>query len=384
MTMASYAIVALGWTLVVLSQLGVIYTLLAALAVRHALGRARRAGEGPAPDVTIIKPLNGADPNLRDRLQTFCRQDYAGKIQIVFGVHDAADPAIAVVRELQLAHPALDIELVIDPRIHGANRKATNLINMADSARHDVLILSDADIAVDANYVRTVTAALAAPGVGLVSCLYVGRGGGGLWAGFSAMAINYRFIPSAIVGKAAGLAEPCFGATIAVRSEVLERIGGFAAFANHLADDYEIGRAVRQLGLKIAVPPTVVTHICDEASARELIVRELRSGRTVRQIDPIGYAGSFITYPFPLILIAAPLLGPSPLALGLIATTLAVRIAFKFAIDAITRAPAGRWWLIPVGDLLSFGLFVASFGVNRVGWHGARFRVSREGALLHS
>jgi ceramide glucosyltransferase len=384
MTMASYAIVALGWTLVVLSQLGVIYTLLAALAVRHALGHARRAGGGPAPDVTIIKPLNGADPDLRDRLQTFCRQDYAGKIQIVFGVHDDADPAIAVVGELQLAHAALDIELVIDPRIHGANRKATNLINMADSARHDVLILSDADIAVDANYVRTVTASLAEPGVGLVSCLYVGRGRGGLWAGFSAMAINYRFIPSAIVGKAAGLAEPCFGATIAVRAEVLERIGGFAAFANHLADDYEIGRAVRRLGLKIAVPPMVVTHICDEASARELIVRELRSGRTVRQIDPIGYAGSFITYPFPLILIAAALLGLNPLALGLIATTLAVRIAFKFAIDAITRAPAGRWWLIPVGDLLSFGLFVASFGVNRVGWHGARFRVSREGALLHS
>jgi ceramide glucosyltransferase len=384
MTMASLVIAALGWTLVALSQLGVIYTLLAALATRHALNRGRRAGEGPAPDVTIIKPLNGADPDLRDRLQTFCRQDYAGKIQIVFGVHDDADPAIAVVRELQLAHAALDIELVIDPRIHGANRKATNLINMADSARHGVLILSDADIMVDANYARTVTAALAAPGVGLVSCLYVGRSRGGLWAGFSAMTINYRFIPSAIVGKAAGLAEPCFGATIAVRSEVLERIGGFAAFANHLADDYEIGRAVRQLGLKIAVPPMVVTHICDEASARELIVRELRSGRTVRQIDPIGYAGSFITYPFPLILIAAALLGPSPLALGLIATTLAVRIAFKFAIDAITRAPAGRWWLIPVGDLLSFGLFVASFGVNRVGWHGARFRVSREGALLHS
>jgi ceramide glucosyltransferase len=384
MTMVLFVISALGWTMLALSQLGVIYTLLAALAARRTLNRARRASVGPAPDVTIVKPLNGADSGLRGRLESFCRQDYSGRIQIVFGVHDAADPAIAVVRALQIAYPALDIDLVIDPRIHGANRKATNLINMADIAKHEVLILSDADIIVGGDYARTVTAALSEPGVGLVSCLYVGRDRGGLWARLSAMAINYRFIPSAMLGKATGLAEPCFGATIAVRSEVLERIGGFAAFANHLADDYEIGRAVRQLGLKIAMPPMVVTHICDEASARELIVRELRSGRTVRQIDPVGYAGSFVTYPFPLILIAAALLGPTPLVLALIAGTLAVRIAFKLVIDTITCAPAGRWWLIPAGDILSFGLFVASFAVNRVGWHGARFRVSREGALLHT
>jgi ceramide glucosyltransferase len=384
MTVVLFVIAALGWTLVALSQLGVIYTLVAALAARRAFSRVRRAGDGPAPDVTIVKPLNGADRGLRDRLETFCRQAYPGRIQIVFGVHDGADPAIAIVRALQLAYPTVDIELVIDPRIHGANRKATNLINMADSARNEVLILSDADIVVGADYVRTVTTALSEPGVGLVSCLYVGEGRGGLWARLSAMAINYRFIPGAIVGKATGLAEPCFGATIAVRSEVLERIGGFAAFANHLADDYEIGRAVRQLGLKIAMPPMVVTHMCDERSARELIVRELRSGRTVRQIDPVGYAGSFVTYPFPLILIAAAMVGPRLIMLCLVASVLAVRIAFKLVIDAVTGERAGAWWLIPASDVLSFGLFIASFGVNRVGWHGTNFRVSREGALLHS
>ena len=109
-------------------------------------------------------------------------------------------------------------------------RTATNLINIAGAAKHEVLILSDADIVVGRDYVRDVAAALSAPGVGLVSCLYLGQDRGGLWSRFSAMAINYRFIPSAILGKAAGLAEPCFGATVAIRTDVLARVGGFAAF----------------------------------------------------------------------------------------------------------------------------------------------------------
>ncbi len=367
-----------------LSQVGVVYMLLAALATRRALRRGGSIGDGPAPDVTIVKPLSGAVPGLRDSLEGFCRQDYPGRIQIVFGVHDGADPAVAIVRAVQRAHPDIDIDLVIDATIHGVNRKATNLVNMAARARHEVLILSDADIVVDRAYVRTVAAALSQPGVGLVSCLYVGQDDGTLWSRLSAMAINYRFLPSAILGKAARLAEPCFGATIAIRSETLGRIGGFAAFTDHLADDYEIGRAVRGLGLKIAIPAMTVSHICDESSAAELTRRELRSGRTVRQIDPLGYAGSFITYPLALVLIAATLLGPTPIMLALVASVIAVRIAFKLVIDAATGARAGAWWLIPLSDVLSFGLFVASFAVNRVGWHGTHFRVSREGALLHT
>ena len=383
MTILQSIFAGLGWAMVGLSVVGVIYLLLAALATRAALGKARTISEGPSPDVTIVKPLNGALPGLREILEGFCQQNYPGKIQIVFGVHDATDPAIAVVRELQTAYPKLAIDLVIDARIHGSNRKSTNLINIADSTRHELLILSDADIIVDQAYVRTVAAALSEPDVGLVSCLYVGKDNGRLWSRLSAMAINYRFMPSAILGKAAGLAEPSFGATIAIRSEVLARIGGFAAFADHLADDYEIGRSVRELGLKIAIPAMTVSHICDENSARELFRRELRSGRTVRQIDPVGYAGSLITYPLALILIATVLLGPTPIMLGLVGGVIAARIAFKLTIDAATGARAGVWWLLPVGDVLSFGLFVASFAVNRVGWHGSRFRVSREGALLH-
>ena len=365
------------------AMLGALYTATAAATALRAFRRPRRT-RAEAPAVTVIKPLKGVQVGLAQALERFCHQDYAGPIQIVFGVHDAADPAIGVVRRLQQNHPNLDIELRIDPRIHGSNLKASNLINIVAAARHEVLILSDADILVTPDYVSTVVGALGEPGVGLVSSFYVGEARGGMWARLSAMAINYQFMPGAVLGKMLGLEEPCFGSTIALNREVLEQVGGFAAFADHLADDYEIGRAVRGLGLKIALPPMTVGHICDDARAGPMIDRELRWGRTVFQINPAGYAGSLITYPLPLAIIAAALLGLAPLSIALVVLVLALRLGFRAAFDLATGASAGRWWWLPASDILAFGLFVASFGVKRVGWHGVRFRVSREGALLQS
>ena len=373
----------LGFVVAAFAILGALYTATAAATALTAFRRPRRT-PGVARAVTMIKPLKGVQAGLAQALERFCHQDYPGPIQIVFGVHDAADPAIGVVRELQRAHPSLDIELRIDPRIHGSNLKASNLINIVAAAKHDVLILSDADILVTADYVRTVVGSLGEPGVGLVSTFYVGEARGGMWARLSAMAINYQFMPGAILSKMLGLEEPCFGSTIALTRDVLERVGGFATFADYLADDYEIGRAVRGLGLKIALPPMTVGHICDDARAGPMIDRELRWGRTVFQINPAGYAGSLITYPLPLALIAAALLGLAPYSLALVALALALRLGFRAAFDLATGATAGRWWWLPASDILAFGLFVASFGVKRVGWQGDRFRVSREGALLQS
>ena len=375
-------VTALGWAAAILAVCGLAYTALAAILAARFLGKTARAG-GDFPDVTVIKPLHGDHGDLARALGRFCEQDYPGQVQIVFGVHDADDPAIAVVRALQASHPDIDIDLAIDARLHGANRKASNLINIAARAKHEVLILSDADIIVGPSYLRTVVAALGAPGVGAVSCLYVGEDHGDVWSKLSAMAINYQFLPSAILGKAVGLAQPCFGSTIAIRAQLLSRIGGFAAFADHLADDYEIGRAVRAQGYKIALPPMVVSHLCAEASGRELIAHELRWGRTVRQIDPAGYAGSLVTHPLPLALIATILLGVTPATLGLIFTILFARMAQKLCVDAATGARAGAWWLMPARDVLSLGVFAASFAVNTVGWQGRRFRVGRDGVLSH-
>ncbi len=376
-------VTSLGGLFACLAGAGVVYTISAAvLAARFFMARVRDARTFPA--VSLIKPLHGAHAALEDALTRFCEQDYPADVQILFGVQDAHDPAIAVVERLRAARPDADIRLVIDPRLYGANRKASNLINIAAHARHEVLILSDADIWVAPDYLRKVVSALEPPGVGAVSCLYVGDARLGFWSRLAAMSIDYHFLPGAVVGKALGLAQPCFGSTIAISADVLRRIGGFAAFADHLADDYEIGRAVRALGYRIAIPPMVVSHYCAERAAADLFGHELRWGRTVRQIDPAGYAGSIVTYPLPLALAAAALTGAPIWSQALILATLASRLFLKVCVDCSTGSRAGPLWLMPVRDVLSFGVFLWSFAVNTVGWQGRRFRVGPDGVLLHT
>ncbi len=366
-----------------MSFVGLAYVIAATTLSVRFLAR-RQAAPGHYPPMTLIKPLHGAYPAMGEVLEGFCDQDYPAKVQIVFGVSDGDDPAVAVVEALCARRPEADIVLVVDGTQHGSNRKVSNLINIAARARHGVLVLSDADIAVAPDYLRRVAAGLAPYGVGAVSCLYVGQDDGSLWSRLGAMALTYGFLPNAVLGKTLGMADPCFGSTIALSASTLAEIGGFQAFADHLADDYEIGRAVRARGLAVAIPPMVVSHLCLEAGGGALVDHELRWGRTVRQIDPGGYAGSVITYPLPLALIAATLAGFSIPAIALFLTALGVRIGCKFAMDRATGARSGVWWMIPARDILSFGVFIASFAVNTVGWQGRRFRVGRDGVLSHS
>jgi ceramide glucosyltransferase len=373
----------LDWLLAVLAMAGVAYNLVAAFASLRFFARPPTTG-GSYPALSILKPLHGDHQGLADALARFCRQDYPGEVQIVFGVHHAEDAAVAVVERLRADMPEADISLVIDPRLHGANRKASNLINIAEHARHDLLIISDADIVVESDYLRRVVAAMGEPGIGAVSCLYVGQSNGSLWARLSAMGIDYQFLPSVLMGRALGLAEPCFGATIAIAKGVLDEIGGFAAFADHLADDYEIGRAVRARGYHIAIPTLVVAHHCAETSGRELIGHQLRWNRTVRLIDPWGFAGSLITYPTALALLAAAAAGFPLWSGALILASLGSRLCLKACVDAATGARAGPWWLMPILDIMSFAVFLASFAVNTVGWQGRRFRVGPDGVLFHS
>jgi len=371
---------ALGWVSRALAVAGAVYGLAAAALVGRFMAR-RPAAAATFPSVTILKPLHGAAPGLEAALESFCAQDYPAAVQIVLGVRDAADPAAAIARRLAETHAGLDIVLVVDETEHGQNRKVSNLINMVPHARGEIIVLSDADIEVGPDYLRTVIGELAAPGVGAVTCLYRGRGDGGFWSRLSAMGIDYRFLPSAVLASSLGLAHPCFGSTIALGRPLLATIGGFAAFADCLADDFEIGAAVRRAGLEVAIPPIAVIHACAEGDFRALIDHEIRWARTVRRIDPAGYAGSGVTHALPLALVGAALLGFTPASLGLIFAILLVRIALKARVDAAVGGRAGPWWLLPASDVLSFAVFLISFAGDTVVWQGRRFRVGRDGVL---
>lgn len=331
------------------------------------------------PAVTVLKPLHGAEPGLAARLAAFCRQNYSGPVQVLCGTGGASAPAIAVVRAAQRELPGAPIELHVDGRRHGMNRKVSNLINMLPRARHDTLILSDSDIVVDRDYLRTLAALLSAPRVGAVTCLYHGIGDEGLWARLSALAINTHFLPQAITGLSLNVTKPCFGATIAVRRSTLERIGGFAPLADELADDYAIGMAVRSAGLEVVTAPLVVGHRCFEASLRQLMRHQIRVARTIKRIDPIGYAGTILTHPWPLALIG--MLSGSTAAVLLAIAALASRVTLCRCVERRFGLARENFSLIALQDLIAFAVYVTSFFGATVYWRGAAYRVAADGTL---
>jgi ceramide glucosyltransferase len=361
---------------------GILYTLTAGVLVRR-FPRSPSAEPSEFPCVSILKPLHGEEFELSKNLESLCRLDYPGEIELVFGVQDPGDPAIRQVKALQERFPEMAISLVIDSREYGSNRKISNVVNIARAARHDVLVLSDSDIGIDRDYLRRTVTELGQPGVGLVTCLYRGAPLSGLWPTLSAMAIDYNFLPSVIVGLKSGLARPCFGSTIALRRSVLERIGGFEAFVDHLADDNAIGEAVRSLGLQVAVSPVLVTHSCVERSFGELLMHELRWSRTIRAVTGPRFAGMVVTHPIPLALLGTWVFGLSPSTTILTLAALASRLVLRHQVDRCAGSPTrtSGWWLVPVRDALSFAVFFATFFVNRISWRGRRFLVNADGML---
>ena len=328
----------LGWTtdaLLAGATLGCLYILGAVILSLRFRARANRGEAVPVP-VTILVPVCGHEPGLEQRLTALCEQDYGAPVQIVCGIRSPDDPAIEVVQRVADGHPSRAIELYVNPLVHGRNLKISNLINMAQHARHETLILIDSDIEVWPGYLTSVIGELQQPGVGAVTCIYHGLAAGGFWARLAAMGINSNFLPNVIVALTSGLGQPCFGATIAIRHDTLRQIGGFPAFTDHLWDDYAIGEAVRSLGLEVAVPSFALGHVCSESSARQLIASQMRYARTIKNIDPAGYLGGVILHPFPLALLAA-LIGGGGHAIALAAIALTCRMALCLARRASVR-----------------------------------------------
>jgi ceramide glucosyltransferase len=371
----------IAWILLTLALAGSAYQLLAARQVRRLFGGPSPEPQEPAEAITLLKPLHGAEPGLSEALGSFLAQDYEGPVQMVLGVQDPADSAQLVVEALRQAFPDRDVILVVSAAVHGENKKISNIINMAERSKHDIVVVSDSDIAVAPSYLRGVVAALEAPGVGVVTCAYRGKGLLGVWSRLSAMNISYQFLPSVAVGVGLGLARPCMGSTIALRREVLDAIGGFDAFANLLADDYAIGAAVRARGLGSVVAPRLVTHNCVEANLAELIAHELRWARTIRGVDPAGFFGSGVTHAFPLALLGLVLGGGSIAGFATLAIVLICRLLLMRQVDKVSGESAGGAWLMPFRDLLSFGVYLASFFVRAVDWQGVQFRVDAQGTL---
>ncbi len=339
--------------------------------------RTRISSPGTPPPVSILKPVHGRDPRFWEAIVSHAAQDYP-EFEILFGFNTAGDPAREDVDRLRREFPHLRIEAVT-VESPAPNAKVGTMAELARRARYPVLLVNDSDIVVGPGYLRTVTAPLADPGIGMVTCLY--RAASSSFASaMEALGIATEFAPSVLVARLLGVAEFALGSTMVFRAADLARIGGFDAIANFIADDYQLGLHIARLGLRVEFAPEIVETNLGAQNWAATWSHQLRWSRTIRVSRPAGYYGYIVTHAtlWSLVAMAA---GHWGIALG----TMAVRLIAGVWTGAgilRDRHVLRRWWWIPLRDLFGFAVWLCGAFGSTVRWRDRQLVLRRDGRIV--
>lgn len=338
------------------------------------------------PPVSILKPLKGVDPEIYQSFRSHCLQDYPD-YEIIFGVSDPDDPAVASVRQLQNEFSAQRIRLLVCPSILGANVKVSNLAQMVTEARHQYLLVNDSDIRVETDYLRRVMAPLPNPKVGMVTCLYRGVAAATLGSRIESLGISTDFCAGVLAARQLenGL-KFGLGSTMAFRRADLEAIGGFESFADYLADDYELGKRIAGLGLEVNLSEVVVETNLPAYSLPQFLSHQMRWARGVRDARSGGYFGLILTYGLFWSCAVVVASGGALWAWALAGATLCLRLAVALLVGKAVlrdRQLFGELWLLPIRDLIAVGVWAASLVGHTVSWRGDRFKL-KDGRLVRT
>jgi len=317
--------------------------------------------------VSILKPVHGMEPSMREAIASHATLQ--GDYEFLCGVRDG-DPATGVIAEFSKAR-------VVPVRTQAPNGKVGVLIDLAREAKNQILIVNDADIRVEPDYIARVTAPLTDPTIGLVTCLY--RAEGSTFAArFEALGIATDFAPSTLVARLLGVDKFAMGSTMAFRRETLDRIGGFASIQDYLADDYQLGQRIHSLGLKCMLSDMIVTtHL--SGSWSDVWQHQVRWSRTIRVSNFWGYLGLPVTFASWWALVAA-LTGNYTFAVAVIATRLLMASVAGWSV--LRSAEALRLWLlIPLRDLFGAAVWCAGLFGNTVLWRGRRLHLDQLGRI---
>jgi len=340
-----------------------------------------------APDVTLLKPLKGRDENTAACIRSWLTQSYSGQVQVLFGVASADDPVCELLRGLMAEYPTADARLVLCDEVLGTNAKVSSLIQLLRCAQHELIVVSDADVFVPRDFLANVVVPLGDRSVGLVNCFYRLANPTTLAMRWEAVSTNADFWSQVLQGQSLAPLDFALGAVMATRRKELDKIGGFEALADHLADDFQLGNRMVNLANKsIAVCPVVADCRSAPMNWREAWTHQLRWARTIRVCRPLPYALSIVSNAtfWPLLWV---LLQPEEASLWTLAVCLFIRIVTALSLQNRLGRIAGLWWfwwLPPVKDLLQCPLWAASFFGNDIVWRGQRFRLQRDGRLVES
>jgi ceramide glucosyltransferase len=371
-----------------------------------------------APAVTVLKPLKGCDAATENCLRSWFVQEYAGPTQILFGVASAEDPAGEVVCKLLKEFPGRDAQLVVCGQSLGANGKISTLAQLEPLAKHDLVVVSDADVRVPPDFLANVVAPLHEPGVGLVNCFYRLANPTTLAMQWEAIAINADFWSQVLQSKSLKPLDFALGAVMITRRRQLEEIGGFKSLVNCLADDFQLGNRIARRGQRIVLSPVVVECWDPPMDWRAVWSHQLRWARTIRVCRPLAYFFSILSnvtlWALLWFAVAVPGMttqtvashdiGPIPhvtgetfvsanVTISMIHVPVGVIVAVLLGLARIlaangfqtrltcSSAHTNYFWLVPIKDLLQASIWFCAFIGNRVEWRGQKFKLRRDGTL---
>jgi ceramide glucosyltransferase len=355
-----------------------------------ALRFAKRAAKRPAalpkiaPRVAILKPLHGTDESLAANLMSFLEVTYP-RLDYFFAVSSYDDPAAEVPAALRARYQFANIRLLVGEESDCANRKIAKVIKMSDRAeKADIFVMSDADISVDRDYLLRIVSELESDDqVGIVTCAYRARPSGSFMSRLEALFVNTDFTPQVFLSSALEPMRHALGATVAIKRDALESIGGFRAVKDLLADDFYLGRFATQQGWRVRLSDSLVTLSFEETRLRAVWRRQLRWARTVRWVRPVSVGTIFCHATFWALLLML-ISGFSAGSIAVLVGVLALRIGISAVIIArVLKLPglARDALMVPLKDVLAAAIWLVSLTGSEVVWGGERFRSGRDGMM---
>jgi ceramide glucosyltransferase len=351
-----------------------IYSVLSILAALRFLST-RRPGPSAMEPISILKPLAGLDPGLESNLRTCFEQDYRA-FEILFAVRDRMDPCVAIVEKLCLEYPDIPARLLITGEPPYPNAKVFSLEHMLAAARNDLVVMSDSDIRIDRNLLRTVAAEFQNPELSIATCPYRALAGRSFWSRIEAIGMNTDFLGGILVARMLQGMQFAVGPTIAARRSALESIGGIDRLKDYLAEDFVMGKFAAEAGHGVILSSAVVEHHIGSADFGHNAEHRLRWARSTRRSRPLGYVGQLFTMPLPL---AMALVATNVDCWALALTAIAIRLVAAYVISARVLRVKINWLFLPLEDIALFCFWVAGFFGKTIIWRGRRYKLHSDG-----
>lgn len=328
-----------------------------------------------AEPISILKPLAGLDLDLESNLRTFFEQDYP-EFEILFALRNENDPASEVVARLHQEFPTIRSRLLVTGEPPYPNAKVFSLDRMLSAAANDLVVMSDSDIRVTPDLLRTVAAEFQDQHLGVATCPYRAVAGQSFWSRLEATGMNTDFWGGALVARMLEGMHFAVGPTIAARRHVLEAIGGFDRVKDYLAEDFVIGKFAADEGHGVILSSYVIEHHIGSATLAENFTHRLRWARSTRRSRPAGYLGQLFTMPLPLALLVCAF---APAWWPVLPVTLIVRGCAAYVVSSRVLRARINWLLLPIEDVLGFCIWLAGFVGNTITWRGRRYRLFSDG-----